>query len=241
MKNRTFILGLIVVFFIACNSKEKAVDNEKNKTDSITRVQNKATLNSKIEKTIDLAYGFKANIGQSEDFKTFKTYSFFELKHFDKVIYTDTLLEYEFGHKLYPIVLQTGENKYELLFEINDRPTKNYLKRIIVLNEKIIKMDKLPTFISKAHDLDGDGIKEYAGFWDYSQVWGEKNDITAYNPILYYKVVPAGLKLDSALTIKKNKEIYGEFYGFDFNERQEVSTVKSDIFENEVDKIEKLK
>lgn len=243
MKSRIFILGLTVIFLTTCNSKDKAnekpIEKDKSKTDSIMRTENKVVASNITETTIDLYYGFKANIGQSEDFETFKTYSFFELQHLDKVIYTDTLLVYEFGDKLYPIVLQTGNKKYELLFEINDRPNKNYLKRLYIENNKLIKTDKLPTFITNPSDLDGDGIKEYAGFWCYSEIWGENNELTDYNPILYYKVKSTGIELDSVLTEKKNKEIYGEFHGFNFDEKQEMSSTTNVKFDKELSRIKK--
>jgi hypothetical protein len=244
MKNRLFILGLIAIL-TACNLKDKSTEkvlNQKQiRTDSTTTTDNNTETNIKIEKCIKLANAFVVNVGKGEDFGTFKTYSFFELTYSDRVIYTDTLHEYELGGRLYPIVLPTGTNKYELLFEVNDRPNKNYLTRLFVENGKIIRKDTLPTFISKANDLDGDGIKEYAGFWDYSEMWGENNALTAYNPILYYKVLSTGIKLDSILTLKRNKLIYGEFHGFEYDERIEMPVTTSKKFETEVDRIEKMK
>lgn len=244
MKNRLFILGLIAIL-TACNLKDKSTEKVMNQkqisTDSILERDNNTDTNIKIEKSIKLANGFIVKIGKGEDYKTFIIYSFFELIYSNIVIYADTMREYEFGDKLYPIVLHTGADKYELLFEVNNRPNKNYLLRLFVQNKRIVKNDTLPTFITKAYDLDGDGIKEYAGYWDDSQVWGDNNDSTAYNPILFYKVESTGLILDSALTRKRNKKIYGEFYGFNFSEKHAVTVAKYKIFGAEVDKIEKMK
>jgi hypothetical protein len=149
------------------------------------------------------------------------------------------LTEYQFEDKLYPIVLKTVNDKYELLFEINDRPNKNYLKRIIVIDNKVAQVDKLPTFISRPKDLDDDGIKEYAGFWDYSQIWGENNALIAYNPILYYSISENGLELDSSLTIEKNGAIYGDFHGFEFSEKQEMPISTNEAFDKEISFITK--
>lgn len=132
MKYKIYILLTVtfILFFCSVNGKETNINTK-----------------TKVTKTILLDFGFKVALGQEEDFETFKTYSFFKLTKSGKVVYVDTLLEYEFGDKLYPIVLQTGKNKFELLFEINDRPNKNYLKRIIIKNDKVIMTDSLPTFI----------------------------------------------------------------------------------------------
>lgn len=244
MRTRLLILGLIAIL-IACNQKDKSpeknTDPKLSSTDSTLTKKNGIGTRIKIEKSIKLANGFTVKVGKGNDYETFITYSFFELTHFDKAIFVDTLREYEFGDKLYPIVLQAGADKYELLFEVNDRPNKNYLLRLFVRNESIVKKDTLPTFITKAHDLDGDGISEYAGFWDYGEVWGENNDSTDYNPILFYKVISTGLKLDSVLTIKRNTKIYGEFRGFKFSEKHAVSLAKAELFGTEVDKIKKRK
>ena len=93
---------------------------------------------------------FYNKVGKGEDYKTFITYSFFELMYSDRVIFTDTIREYEFGDKLYPIVLNTGANKYELLFEVNDRPNKNYLLRFFVQNERIVRNDNATDFYNKS-------------------------------------------------------------------------------------------
>ena len=190
-------------------------------------------------RTINLKYGFIVTIGQAEDFGNFTTYIYFELTKSNEIIYSDSsLTEYEFGDKLYPIVMKTGENSYELLFEINDRPNKNYLKRLSIKSDTLRKEDKLPTFITKAKDLDNDGVKEYAGFWDYAQIWGENDNLTAYNPIIYYELKNNGLQIDSILTIERNKAIYGQFYGFSFSEENEQSTNSLKLFSEELDKIE---
>ena len=189
-------------------------------------------------KTFELDFDFKVTVGEEKNFGTFTTYTYFRLDKDNSTIYLDTLSnEYEFGNNLFPIVMQTGENSFELLFEINDRPSKNYLKRLFFSNNKLVEQDKLPIFEAKAQDINGDGIEEYAGYWDYAQAWGENNSLTAYNPILYYSVTKTGLKLDSVMTRKRNEVIYVEFYGFSFSEKdvQPISIVEK--FERELKSI----
>ncbi|MDP4208102.1 MAG: hypothetical protein Q8928_04725 [Bacteroidota bacterium] len=230
MKDRIYLLIFCVSILTSCNikngTKEVSVEADLIK-------ENK----SEIKKTFNFDYGFNVEVGKEENFKTFKTYSFFELKKSGIAVYTDTSQEYEFSDKLYPIVLQTGQKTFELLFEVNDRPNKNYLKRLFIKDGKVTKTDKLPTFITKAYDLNNDGNEEYAGFWDYSEVWGESESITDYNPILYYRITTTGLQLDSLLTIERNKAIYGQFYGFDFSEKIKMPISISRKFEKEITRI----
>ncbi len=189
-------------------------------------------------KTIKLDFDFIVSVGQEEDFEKFKTYTYFQLTRNNTTIFIDSsLTEYEFGNNLFPIIIKTGNNSFELLFEINDRPNKNYLKRLFIKDNKLVRQEKLPTFESKPIDINQDGIKEYAGFWDYSQTWGENYSLTAYNPILYYSVTTTGLKLDSTLTRERNEMIYGNFYGFSFNENDEQPISVLEKFEQELKRI----
>jgi len=239
MRNRLYILLTFGLILIACDVKNKQANNDtktiESKIDSLKEIS--STRENKTTKTLLLDFGFKVALGKEEDFKTFKTYSLFELSKSGKIIYSDTLLEYELGDKIYPITLQAGKNQFELIFEVNDRPNKNYLKRLTIKDEKVIKIDSLPTFISKATDLDKDGTKVYAGFWDYSEVWGESETKTDYNPILYYKITTTGLQLDSLLTKERNTIIYGQFHGFKFSEKIEMPISVSEKFRKELKRI----
>ncbi|MDD4971275.1 MAG: hypothetical protein PHT07_17740 [Paludibacter sp.] len=175
MKTRFYILLVLVLSLNACKTRSKQVINAKVtelKKDSLLKI---GTLKEKeIVKSFDLDFKFKVNAGQEEDFQTFKTYSYFELSKSGKIIYVDKSLEYEFGNKLYPMVIQTGQNKFELLVEINDRPSINYIKIFIIKDDKVLKIDTLPAFISKPSDLNNDGTKEYAGLLDHGEIWGKQ-------------------------------------------------------------------
>jgi len=183
--------------------------------------------------TFALDFGFKVTIGNEEDFETFKTYMYFKLERNNNVIFEDnSLTEYEFGDKRYPIVLQTGNNSFEALFEVNSRPGKNYLKRLFVNNDKLVEQDELPVFEAEATDINNDGIKEYAGQRYYSEAWSGENDmLVSYNPFLYYSVMQTGLKLDSLLTKQRNEMIYGTFHGFQFSNDIEPPIKSSSVSE----------
>jgi len=195
------------------------------------------TLTNSDFKTFELDFGFKVTVGKEDDYDDFKTYMYFKLERNNNIVYLksdSSLIEYEFGDTLFPIILQTEDNSFELLFEINDRPSKNYLKRFFVSNDKLIGQDTLPAFEAKPIDINGDGIKEYAGYWTSAEVFGENNSFTSYNPIIYYSVTNKGLKLDSSLTKQRNEIIYGQFYGYSYSEKYTLPVSVMDKFNQEL-------
>ncbi|GAA4313312.1 hypothetical protein GCM10023183_32910 [Nibribacter koreensis] len=196
------------------------------------------------QKTIKLQNGFEILVGGEEDFDSFKTYTLFKLNRNGIQLFQDTSqTEYEFGDKLYPLSFSFDNEKFNLLVEVNDRPSKNYLKLFKIDGEKLVKIEKLPTFIAHAKNLDSDNELEFAGFWDYPQISSDEdgNKITAYNPILYYYLSKRGLEVDTALTKERNTAIYGKFYGFEFMESIEVSSTTLTNHDAEVERIKNLK
>jgi len=234
---RTYLTFLIACILTACSNDngQKTVSSTDTSADSLQTI---SSMNKQIQKTIKLDHDFEIKVGRKEDFEMFETYTFFILKHKNKQLYLDTLLtEYEFGDKLYPIVRQLDDETFEILVEVNDRPSKNYLKYFKVHQDKIVNTEKLPTFISKASNLDTDDNLELAGFWDWGETYGYNGSLTVYNPIIYYELKPNGITLDSNLTISKNKEMYGNFHGFNYNEKIEIKTSETKKRDNEIDRI----
>ncbi len=194
------------------------------------------------QNTIKLDNDFEIKVGQKEDLETFETHMLFILEHKNKQLYIDTSsAEYEFGDKLYPMVRKLDNETFEILVEVNDRPSKNYLKYFKVHKDKIVRIEKLPTFISKPSNLDTDDNLELAGFWEWGEMFGENYSLTAYNPIIYYELRPSGITLDSALTISINKEIYGCFHGFDYNENVEIKMSENKKWDEEINRIKASK
>jgi hypothetical protein len=223
-----------LLFSLACNLIICAFATGQ-KSDSLSRNY----INRQPQKVLKLKHNFEIIVGQSEDFGDLVTYTHFVLTHNGRQIYSDTTssTEYEFGSKLYPIIRIIDKATFEILVEINDRPSRNYLKYFKVSNNKIVENKKIPTFISKAKNLDNDKRLEYAGFWDWSESWGEDGELTAYNPILYYELTSEGIILDRQLTIKKNKEIYGHFHGFQYSEKVVIRTSECKKWDTEIDRI----
>lgn len=235
--DQTSLIFLIAFILTACSdNRGQKTPNEADKlSDSLS---NKSSFYIQIQKTINLDNDFEIKVGQKEEFEKFETYTLFILAHKSKQLYIDTsLTEYEFGNNLYPIVRQLDKETFEIFVEVNDRPNKNHLKYFKVHQDKIISRQKLPSFISAASNLDTDNNLELAGFLDWGQSWGNNESITAYNPIIYYELKPEGITLDSTLTISKNKDVYGDFYGFEYNEKLEIKTSVSKKWNDEIDRI----
>jgi hypothetical protein len=238
---RTYLTFFIAYILIACSNsnKQKTVSSKDTSTDNL---QTKSSIDKQVQKTIKLDSDFEIKVGQKENFEKFETYTLFILTHKNKEFYLDTsLTEYEFGDKLYPIFRQLDKKTFEILVEVNDRPSKNYLKYFKVYQDKIVSTEKLPTFISRASNLDTDDNLELAGFWDWGETWDENGLLTAYNPLIYYELRPSGITLDSTLTVSKNKEIYGDFQGFKYNEKIEIKTSENKKRDAEIDRINTAK
>lgn len=236
----TYNIMVFFILFVFISCKQAGKKAERIPADTLlvkTKHQEEQHL-----KRIDLAHGFFVLIGREEDLGEFSTYSYFELKRNQTSILVDSsLTEYVFENKLFPVLIQTSADNFQLLFEINDRPNKNYLKRFFIKNNKFFAKDMLPLFESKAMDLNDDGIKEYIGYWGYSEIYGENDEFTNYDPILYYSVKENGLFLDSILTKQRNELIYGKFYGYSFDGEVKLPVKVIENFEQELKRIHSVK
>ncbi|MGI4833528.1 MAG: hypothetical protein ACRYFK_08720 [Janthinobacterium lividum] len=120
---------------------------------------------------------------------------------------------------LYPLWVSAGPGAGQLLVAFNNRPSKDLARRFYVQQGRVTKIDTLLTFDGPAKDVDGDGRREFSGFYDYGEVWddaqGRRHRV--YVPTLYYEIRPTGLVLDSALTKRRAIAQYGAFYGFTYS------------------------
>lgn len=233
----TFIL-LSLFSLVACEYENETRLQEPEPSENVV-------IDSQVEEpfeSIELDYGFKIVLGQKEDFQSFVTFSRMELSRNGNLIFIDSsLTEYQAPNGMYSIFSILDTNTFEILLEVNDKPSRNYLKRLIISKGKVLREDKLPSFIGKSIEVFGNGLEYYFGYWDYAQVWGENNELTAYNPLLVFKSSESGLTLDSALTIQQNEKIYGQFSGYRFSESIEVPVESLEKFNRHIDSLKNIK
>jgi hypothetical protein len=207
--NRTPYILIAAMDLVSCSSKDQSP--------TFSHESNGLIKDLNIQKTVPLDHDFKIEVGQRENFTDFETYTLFKLTRAGKELYIDTsFTEYEFRNSLYPLMRARENGTHDILVEINDRPTKNYLKYFKVRGDTILCVKNLPTFDGPSSNMDEDVNPEFAGTWDWGETWGENNSLTAYNPTIYYEETSTGIYLDSSLTIRKNTEKYGTFYGFSY-------------------------
>lgn len=243
MKGLFFLLiGLLWTMLVSCDTpdikKEQAglpQDTVALPSELIPPFLVSENLQKLLHKTIDLNHDFRIHVGREDDLGSLKTYTLFMLSHKGKALFLDSSdTEYEFGDTLLPKVIQLDEDVFEVLVEVNDRPSKNYIKWLRIENDRLVSTDSLPTFITKLANLDGDPVLEYAGFRHATQA---SEYYTAYNPILYYELTLDGLKLDSNTTRVKNRAVWGVFKGYSYGETDiPISRLKD--FENEILRIQ---
>ncbi len=136
-----------------------------------------------------------------------------------KTIYKDTLNNHLAFDKPNYEIKKLDENIYEIFAGENHRPFDIRTTYFRIKNGKLIHKETLPTFFNASFDLDNDGKKELAGvLYDAIDLPNPPGSVW-YWPILYYEETENGLALDSTLTIKENKKIYGAFHGFKNNQK----------------------
>lgn len=156
---------------------------------------------------------------KEEAFSESNTYSHIEIWIDSQKVFSDTsTTEYLFDNKNWPRARKIKNGEYVILIEMFDAPDFNKLQAWYFKNYHLIKMKVFPFFDKAPEDIDNDGIKEYSGVMHIADAY-ENSDSCYYNPILYYKITNQGIDLDSTLTIRMNKKIWGEFYGFEQSEK----------------------
>lgn len=177
------------------------------------------------DKIVKLPYQFELRASEAEDLGEYFTYSSLSISHNGKEIFRKKdLTEYQFINKQYPIVLKNSNDSYQILVEIDDRPSIDKTILFNIENDKVVRTDTVPMFYGTAKNMDHDNNLEYAGTWDYGEEWQGKNGetVVAYSPILFFEIRSNMLVFDSVTTTSVNTEIYGRYYGSQYSESIEV-------------------
>ncbi len=180
----------------------------------------------------DLDYEFKITYKESEDFTNFKTYWDTKLYIDNKLIFTDSLTEFEIKDK-YPSIRKIG-NDFEILLFVNDRPSIDKLMMLKIHEDIVNSKTLIPFFNMTPKDIDSDGKLEIVGIMSYYEMAGDDGNMMPYVPILVYNYTDSGITLDSTETKNVNVRVYDKFYGFDYTEKYEFEG--SERFENELNK-----
>jgi hypothetical protein len=138
----------------------------------------------------------------------------------DKRIFIDTSNEYwlsGFESNQYPKLLECSNGETQLLLEVDERPNINELQQITISNDSKIKLHRLPIFKWDPEDIDNDRKMELRGVLTSGETIAD-GDTAFYNPVLVYELLNNCLVLDSTATEGINKRIWGNFYGYYYND-----------------------
>jgi hypothetical protein len=199
----SFII-ITVIFFFACNSKTEKKQH---------LINNGDTTEIRLEDEIKIIIPTRG-----EKFDSCRHYTHIELwKGSAKVFQDSTENEYIFlCNSSYPTVRKLNGNRYEILIEKFDGPDINKTLAIYLKDDKYESEKLLPFFESAPEDIEGK--KEYHGI--LNTIEGYRNDDSCYyNPVLYYEISKNGILLDTSVTKRKIKEVWGNFYGYEQSDK----------------------
>ena len=159
-------------------------------------------------------------IGQrSKDFGG-SSFNPIEVIYNNKTIFTDTANEYwlsGYESNQYPRLLECSNGDLQLLIEIDERPNNNELQQITISKGGNVNLNKLPLFNWKPENMENDGKMKLRGVLTNGETIAD-GDTAFYNPVLVFEISNNCLILDSLSTEKINKRIWGNFYGFKYND-----------------------
>ncbi|MBD0257394.1 MAG: hypothetical protein ICV83_16875, partial [Cytophagales bacterium] len=142
--NLLFALTVALPLIVACNA-----DREKNRQleerEETARTTEKEAVSGRFQRRIGLEHGFEIKAGGYEQLGPLETYTLLVVTRHGKEVFKDSsLTEYTFGNTHYPEVRRIGQEAFELLLQVNDRPNRDYLRWVKVLRNQLVKSDSLP-------------------------------------------------------------------------------------------------
>jgi hypothetical protein len=138
----------------------------------------------------------------------------------NKRVFKDSLNEYwlkGYESVQYPKFLECTDGKSQLLIEVDERPNSNELACFTVTENGMVQINRLPLFYWNPSDMDNDNRLEVDGFLTNGETTAD-GDTAFYNPMLVYEITNNCLSLDSPATIEKNRKIWGQFHGYNYND-----------------------
>ena len=194
---KTTLKILIILTFFSCRQSSTTLVNNVTKTNDTVIV---------LTKSINLIASEKDDIGLRK----------IKLVNIGETIFNDTINGYLLS-KNYPKVLMCDNNTFQILLEVDNRPNFNTLKLLTINNNVISNTEEIPVFDWKPKDIDNDNILEISGYLTNGETISN-GDTAFYNPKLIYKISKNGLILDSINTKLENIKLWGQFYGYLYND-----------------------
>lgn len=170
-------------------------------------------------KTINLSQKYKLSLYLNTEFEKDSCYKTIIISKLDKLIFQSVNGKlFIVNDKSRPLLFSVG-NTDIILLEFDDRPDKNKVLALSIRNGKVERIDTIPVLDNKPLDIDDDLFLEVYGTKHLVEAYCLNCDSGYYNPTLVYKITENGVFLDTANTIKTNKEFWGDFYGFEIQNK----------------------
>lgn len=200
-----FQIIIVLICFTACNSKKENSSNVITLKGDISEIN----LGDEIKIVVP-------TMGEKLD--SCKPYTHIEIWKANKKVYQDTSEnEYRFlCNNICTKAIKLNNNRYVVLVQKFDAPDIDKTVAVYLKDDEYESERLLP--LLEAKDINNDGEKEYYGI--LNTIDGYSNgDSCYYNPTLYYKITSEDICLDSILTRKKIKEVWGDFYGYEQSDK----------------------
>ncbi|WP_461453481.1 hypothetical protein [Mucilaginibacter sp.] len=241
------LIWIFLICSIFCSCNQNKFDNRRSKIESKSnKIANNhtspKTQNKNSSNILKLNYGFYIKADSAFNLGDFNTFRHIEIWRNNIKLLTDTGEEYEFYEKPYPIINKLNAGYFELLIEYNNRPFKDQLILFRIRENKIIKIDTVPTFDSTPKIFNGLLVR--AGNWFYGEEFDQNGKrYTSFEPKIYYKFTPNGIRLDSDITRAENRKIYGNIdpfekgfeIGFPVDDKGRIDTTHKNIFRKKIE------
>jgi hypothetical protein len=165
-------------------------------------------------------------------------YTNLRISIFGKTVFVDTSSTEYFLSSIHPHYRKLSNDHHEIMVLVSNRPQKDYVFYIVSDGNSILNSRKIASVsISspKKHDAVPDIIKfngnHFTNIFDNSESLCGDCDSSFYNPFLSYFVSDSGISLDTPYTINVNKKYYGDFYGFEYNDKLHLK-IESTLFDS---------
>ncbi len=210
------LLLSILIFSAACSQKEvESIETAPNSTPT-TEANN-------LSETVQLMDGFKVKFLNKEVLNdSISLFNSVEIMKGESIVWEmHDSLQFEKTNVSFPKLLSLNPEEKVVFLEVCDRPKQNKVLILKLNGTKMLTWQVGPLFVGQPKNLDNDPQVEWAGMQEEPEIWEEKKQIRfPYDPMLYFQVDASGVRIDSTLTVERNKAIYGDFFGYQYSTKR---------------------